>query len=141
MLARMSQGTAAGRIESAAPVRQGPQVPQTLRAARHELICTFPGSVADGATGPLLYPSYAATVLAVHACAKTAPSGVAAEVDVLINGTSIFPGSNPTIPAGSLVGASVTLAAVAWIPGDEIQCKVIESGGATVIVVEIDISR
>ena len=138
---RMIPGTLGGRAESASPVRHRNVGAFTLSSQRAELICTFPGVVADGTTGPLLFPTYSASILQVHACAKVAPSGDDVVVDVLKNGTSIFPGSKPTIPDGDLVGDPVVLTAVSWVAGDKIQYEVETAAGAESIVVEVDIIR
>jgi hypothetical protein len=138
---RMIPGTLAGRAESAAPVHPSEARGAIMTQTPAVLICTFPGAVADSTFGPLFFPTFNASIKQVRACATTAPSGVAAEVDVLVEGVTIFPSSKPTIPVGSLAGTPVALTSASWDAGNKIQCKVIENGSATDIVVAIDITR
>lgn len=94
------------------------------------LIYTSPADLPLTASVPF-YPLRGGLITAVRANVKTAPSGDDAEVDILIDGISVFDGAYVTIPDGSRFGKSkYPKDAVDFQADSKLQVQIIEDGGA-----------
>jgi hypothetical protein len=135
-IARMSAGTAAGQIESAAPVRafDVPKLPQT---AGRGLLFHIPGSVATGIY-EAYFPSYAGAIKSVRIGADGPPSGGSCVVDLLINGTSAYPSAaKPTITSGNSYSSLTVPDTKTWAANAELAIEVESANGVTGLIIEI----
>lgn len=132
----MSAGTAAGRIESASPVRLSSKI-NAGGARGRGLLFHIPGAVATG-TYEAYFPSYASTISSIRISADTPPSGGSCVVDFLINGTSAYPTSaKPTITSGNSYSTLTTPDAKSFGANDELAIQVESANGAQGVIVEI----
>lgn len=93
---------------------------------------------ATGPVAPQTYPlkyrvTRACTIQFVQASVTTPPTGSAIVIDVLVNGTTIFPGGvgRPQILAGTDIATGVPPVDIDLVPGDSIQIVAVSVGSTT----------
>lgn len=92
----------------------------------------FTGTVLSQTGTSRYYLPSPVTITKVYASLGTA-GGSITEVDVKINGSSIFSGTRPTVPAGQFVGTPILLSTAASA-GSYITVDVLSGAGADLIV-------
>lgn len=93
------------------------------------------------ATGPVAVQTFAlkyrvtraCTIQFVQASVTTPPAGSSIIIDVLLNGTTIFPGGvgRPTIASGADIATGIPPVEVDLVPGDALQVQVVAVGSTS----------
>lgn len=137
-ITRMSAGTVAGRVESASPARRFVTPAAVVRVTSRFIVFTWAGTISVDTSLAFAAPfAGAASRVRANTTTNVSPDCI---YNILVDGVDMFTGGNiPEISSGSDLGAWFTPDNPSWAEDQMLQVEVTQTGGASDLVVVIQV--